>query len=63
MGRRFVRPRLPIPVFRNPFFGPTKPVPVRILEDFFFPHFFFPHFLGGISSQERGFGGFLMEGS
>jgi hypothetical protein len=58
MGRRFVRPRLPIPVFRNPFFGPTKPVPVRILEDFFFPHFF-----GGISSHERDFGGFLMEGS
>ena len=33
--------RLPIPVFRNPFFGPPKPVPARIPEDSFFSCFFF----------------------
>jgi len=42
--------RLPIPVFRNPYFGPQKSIPARISEDYFFR---------GISSQERGFGGVL----
>ena len=42
--------RLPIPVFRNPFFEPPKPIPARISEDFFFR---------GISSQECGVEGVL----
>ena len=33
--------RLPIPVFRNPFFEPPKPIPARISEDFFFQRNFF----------------------
>jgi hypothetical protein len=44
--------RLPIPVFRNLFFGPKKTVPDRIPEDFFFSCVFRRKF-----SQERGFGG------
>ena len=32
--------RLPIPVIGNSFFGPLKPVPARIPEDFFFSVFF-----------------------
>ena len=54
-----LQPRLPIPVFRNSFFGPPKPVPARIPEDIFLLFFFFFFFSGGISSQERGFGGVL----
>jgi hypothetical protein len=40
-----LRARLPIPVFRNPFFGPPKPVPARIPEDFSFFLFFLEEFL------------------
>jgi hypothetical protein len=38
---------LPIPVFRNPFFLPQKPVPASIPEDFFF-YFFRRNFFTGM---------------